>query len=89
MRELDMTSIFFGKTDWLSLQSLLFRYVLLWDKLDSVVRPQFVDVSFLGTSARACQMRASRNGGYLSSYYWRRDVMTHLDSGRICWDFWS
>ena len=56
MQELDMTSVFFSKTDRLFLQSLLFRQTLLRDELNSIVRPQLIDIPFLGIYARACQM---------------------------------
>ena len=84
MRELDMTSVFFSKTDQLFLQSLLFRKMLLWDELNSIVRPQLIDIPLLGIFSRAYQMRASKYGGCFSSYYQRRGVLTHLGSGLIC-----
>ena len=89
MRELDMASIAFSKTDWLLLQSLLVRQTLLLDKLNSVVRPQLIDIPLLGTSARACQMRASGDGCYLSPCYRRRGILIHLSSGLICGGFRS
>ena len=89
MQELNVAGIFFSKTDWLFLQSLLFRKTLLWDELNSIVRLQLIDIPLLGIFARACQMKASGDGGYLSSYYRRRSVLIHLGSGLICGGFQS
>ena len=89
MRELDVAGISFSKYDWLPLQLLLLWEMLLKDELHSIMSLKFVDISLLGTFARASQMGASGDRGDLSSYHGRRDVLIYPRPGLTYRDFRS
>ena len=63
--------------------------MLLRDEFHSVMSVQLIDISFLGTSARAGQMGASGDYGYLSSYYRRRGILPYSGPGLIYRSFQS
>ena len=63
--------------------------MLLRDELHSIMSLKFVDVSLLGTYARASQMGTSGDLGDLSSYHGRRDVLIYPRPGLTGRDFRS